>query len=696
MATIARAASAVGSEVFSIIALLVLSGIVLLVLRLYLPLRTTPAYLLVPIFAALWLPASIVLLVPIDLASNARDEDVGSRGIWLPERVLLVSWRISYWLTFALGWFILPILAEYADAGYRDPSSRLRYALRANAQYYAIVFGVSIAGGIYFLVSSGLSFTSLKGVVMALAYCWALVLAIYLMGHGLVAIPRSFFRNASLSGRLRRIQTKAVKIHDKMEDAIQKFEDFEAQVLELSQRKTGSAKEFEDWIEELADEVHLPESRPRTLARRMSVPEVRVPAVITERYLADLSRQLTRARYTRARYLDEWDRILVDAVDTQKVLDSAASKRIEMDRASPEASIFDRLTILTPFTRYLVRYWFMPYIRMSIGVCLSLASICIVWSEFIKSINPIFSIVSVTVVHHPDSARGQIGFAGQVIAAFWISYMCVAALTSLTEVKVWRGRALVKRNTHGESAMWYAMQVAKLSVPLSFNFVTFLQPEIYEETVFYKFLGKLINLTPLGTWFDWFFPIFIFVPVFATLFNLYGKVKSCFGYGVMDEEDDEEESSFGSGSWREGRDLIERELQGALGRPGAGSLETRPRAANSSNRRSSPNTSASRVDRSRPYAAATAPKSVGANRREADHVNEEDETFFGSFSHRVRNTFETAQTPRWLRNVGEGMKRPKWMGGTSDDGGNAESSASSNERSFTSWFGGRQSGRVRL
>jgi hypothetical protein len=98
--------SPVGSEVFSALALLVISLSVLLLLRHYLPLRTTPAYLLVPIFFALSLPASIILLVPIDLASNARDEDAGSRGIWLPDRLLLVSWRISYWLTFALMWYV--------------------------------------------------------------------------------------------------------------------------------------------------------------------------------------------------------------------------------------------------------------------------------------------------------------------------------------------------------------------------------------------------------------------------------------------------------------------------------------------------------------------------------------------------------------------------------------------------------------
>jgi hypothetical protein len=104
MVNIAVTSSAVGSEIFALIAELVISGIVILILRYYLPLRSTPAYLLVPIFFSLALPASIVLLVPIDLASSASTDDAGSRGIWLPRRLLLVSWRITYWLTFCLTW----------------------------------------------------------------------------------------------------------------------------------------------------------------------------------------------------------------------------------------------------------------------------------------------------------------------------------------------------------------------------------------------------------------------------------------------------------------------------------------------------------------------------------------------------------------------------------------------------------------
>jgi hypothetical protein len=105
METMLSQASSAGSNIFACLALLTISLLVLLILRYYLPLRTTPSYLLVPIFLALALPASIILLVPIDLASSARVDTHGSGGIWLPPRVVLVAWRIAYWLCFALTWY---------------------------------------------------------------------------------------------------------------------------------------------------------------------------------------------------------------------------------------------------------------------------------------------------------------------------------------------------------------------------------------------------------------------------------------------------------------------------------------------------------------------------------------------------------------------------------------------------------------
>lgn len=95
----------VGSNIFFALALCSISVLVLLLLRRFLTLRATPAYLIVPVFLALALPASVVLLVPIDLASSSRD-GTGPKAIWLPDRVVLVCWRIAYWLIFMLTWYV--------------------------------------------------------------------------------------------------------------------------------------------------------------------------------------------------------------------------------------------------------------------------------------------------------------------------------------------------------------------------------------------------------------------------------------------------------------------------------------------------------------------------------------------------------------------------------------------------------------
>jgi hypothetical protein len=576
---------------------------------------------------------------------------------------------------------------------------RLKYSLLSNAQYNAIVLISGIVGLVYVSISYGVTPESLMGVLMALAYCWGLVLAIYLMGHGLVAIPRSLFRNASISGRLRRIQAKAPRVHEKMEDAIQKLEDLEAQIAELSKRKTGSARHFQDWIEELADAASLPEAMPVTLGRRMSSPILNIPAVITERYLADISRQFYRARHSRIRFVEEWGRLVREASVMQSILDSAVSKRLEIGRFS-QFSFLERH--FTPYTRHLYYAHIIPYARILFGGLLSLASVCIIWSELIKAAAPSLSIINLTVVHHPDSDKGQIGFPGQVIASAWIMYMCSAALSSMTEVRVWRGRALVRRNTAHESALWYAMQVAKLSIPLAYNLLTFLSPDVYKNTIFFHFLGKFINLTPLGKWFDYLFPTFILVPVCATLFNLYGRVKRWMGFNIVEDDDqDENTSGYGMGGWREGRDLIERELNGgsALAYLRDGSTDGRPKTRTTLTRGPTSRQTTGNSAPSIPANAAVLSTLQNTEQRLApepvssSEPDPESDGFFTMLGHRVKNTLDTVQTPKWMK---ESIKRPNWMGAIDHASSSSTSPGRSGNNIMKLFGGSRSEGQIRL
>lgn len=596
--------------------------------------------------------------------------------------------------------FVLPLLGDYADSGHNSPKARLVYSLRSNLRYQLIILVCAAGALTYYVIQVGFSWVHLKGTVIALAYAWGLILAIYLMGHGLVSLPRCVFHRASVSSRLRQLHKQAPETHERMTEAIDELDELEMQVLKLRQRKTGTARDFQYWIEDLADSSDMPESRAyRGPAPSMRVAEVNVPAVVTERYLADLTRKLKRARHKRIRFFEEWDRLVQEATDCQSILDAARSQRLDFGRNPPSTlttgkkSFGDSLsdiTLLSPYVRYHLHANLLPTFRIALSALLAVASFSIILSEILKSLTR-FSPISVTIIHHPSStARGKIGFPGQMISGAWLCYMCACALFSIRDARVWGNRALVRRHTYAESACWYATQVAKLTVPLSYNFITFFPESIYKETAFYGFLGKSIDLTPLGRWFEVVFPMLILLPVAASLFGVYGKIKKALAYigfaGGDEDGDDREENPYAAGGWREGRALIERERWGggaaaadtAPGEDGEESVGLSSRTfargdtspyTDRSPRAASPLRQQHQPERQQPYSDHAPTTSSSAPRARAqrkprsyeDDDEADDGNFFADFAHRVRNT---------LDNVDFDFKKPKWLGGD-DEGASA-------------------------
>lgn len=580
---------------------------------------------------------------------------------------------------------MLPLLGEYADAGYRDTRARLVYSFRSNIRYQLTVLACLIVGLVYLFLSTNLSVVkNPKGLVMALAYAWGLILAIYLMGHGLVALPRRLFKGASISGRLRQLEIQAPAIHDRRDESIDELNQLEAQVLQLKQRKNGLSMDFQQWIEELADTSDLTEAQAGQ-ARTEAASGVSIPGVITERYLAELTRKLKRARHKRIRFEEEWQYLLLQARRTHAILDAAGSRKLDASSLYLKPSLMAKLSFLPPTARYYLHAYLIPAGRIFLSVIFALASICIIWSEIFKT-KPSLCIVGLSIVHHPSSTSNKIGLAGQAMAAGWLLYMCTAALTSIREVKIWGNRALVRRHTYAESACWYACQVAKLTVPLAYNFVTFVEPTIHERTTFFTFLGSLINLTPLGTTFSRFFPILILVPVLATGFNLYGRVQAVAGFGNFIDDQD---AAFGAPSWYDGRALIDRELHAAGAGASAGAD-----ALGLSTRDPSP----ARAPAPERRRLMDEPARSTADTRGARRLEEPDEgNFFTDLAHRMRNTIESADRPAWMKalDTNGGIKRPKWLGGV--DGNDESSGRADVGGGLGRWLGGRpDDGRVRL
>ena len=555
--------------------------------------------------------------------------------------------------------FILPLLGEYLDSGSRTAKDRFVYSLASNARYYGIALACGLVGLLYVFWQNGLAGTSVKSLVMALAYCVGLVQAVLLLGHGLVTVPRRMIVHADPHRKLRALQLRAPTVHDKMERATVELAELRDRVSQLQRQKNGLSKESQEWIEEIALSL---DTIPTTST--MPTSHASIPGVITDRYLAELGRKTMRARHKHIRFVQTWRYLVHEAADTQAILDARASNRLIFPRAQKQ-TLFTSL--LSSNSRRLFYVKFIPALRLGLGSIFALISAFIVWSELVKFGAPQISMVSLTVVRNES-----VHLAGQIVCSLWILYACTCVLASFDDVKVWGNRALVRRNTYPESACWYALQVAKMTVPLTYNFLTLTPPAVYERTVFYDFMGQLIVLTPLGQGFDYFFPMLILLPVAAALFNLYGRIQSVFRLGLMDDED--------SGNWVEGRDLIERELSGRS-QDHATVLEDAYQDSPSRGR-----SLGSRENRG----ARPAPSRQQPQPRSTDVAAEaEDENIISGWTHRLQNTVASWERPSWLTFD----NRPRWM--ESDDPRPNDNPGESN--GFARWFGGRSGqGRIQL
>lgn len=448
----------------------------------------------------------------------------------ISERVRLVLWRIIYWLAFVLTWLILPVLQYYCESGYHDPWKRFWDALRRNARFQFIMLGSGAIGLVYVIITSGLSLGSVKSLVIALSHCYALLLAIWLLGHGLVNVPRTLWQEAEPNDLLTHRYQHASRASDAFAESQATYANISAEIKSVARYKEG---EYVEWIDELLDEV---DNAPLTPARpgRSQVTVDR--SMINEQYLSTLARRFYQAKARAIRYKADWQKLLKDCSKAEDIINSRTEGKSLVFR-------FAR-TSLSPRTAYIYFALIQPKLLKLISILLVGMSGVLIWSEATHGtfLNLVDKMVS-----------NSKGVGQQLLSTYILGFMCICDFASLTRIRIFNVYALVHRSSDTSSLIFYAMYACRLTVPLSYNYLTLVSSR---ESVFEEFLGKSINLTPLGKYFNDFLPRLVIVPVLLTLFHFYDRIKNWLGFALDDEEDEDGNS----GSVIEGRALVQRAL----------------------------------------------------------------------------------------------------------------------------------------
>ncbi|ABN65574.2 predicted protein [Scheffersomyces stipitis CBS 6054] len=479
-----------------------------------------PFYFSIPLALAVLIPISITFLLPIDYVSSNSNGSLS----WfeLPHDVILNLWKGNYWSTFLLTWLLLPILQEFYRSGHHNKLSKLKDALRSNLKFQAVMLAVSVIGLIYLLLEVGLSFGHLKSMIIALSHIYALILALWLMAHGLISIPRNRWIEGNVVQSLNHDYLKLPRLVDSLEDVKISFKEEVLQVLVLQKNFTSESPEdfqFRDWILELYDRI--PEDL-RDLVERQymhensSISREQLTIHFMTRLTSNFNSNLNRL----VGYESEFDSLLTKITHLEDILSAKSNPNLE-ERNLLNFRIDNHRVLLSPRLNFIYWYYVRPVSSRIFSVVLFVASFVILQSEFFHSSK--FSLMNVLVY---STGINNHSLLQLLVSSITFSYMLFASLNSLTSLKVFNMYHLVPHNSDPVSACFYTTYIARLTIPLSYNFIYLFKSR---TSVFETWYGQSIHLTGLFDLMNNWIPRLVLLPVVLTVFHVYDKLKKKIG-----------------------------------------------------------------------------------------------------------------------------------------------------------------------
>lgn len=549
-------AGAIALYAIALIATLVLtvSGI-----QYHINIYRNPVLLILPVSLAVFLPLSIIYTLPVDYISSNWNE--GTDWFSLPEKQILYLWKFNYWLTFGLTWVLLPVLQEFFRSGHFNKIKKVKDALKRNLKYQLAILGVSVGGVVYLILEAGFSFTHLKLIIIAISHIYALVLALWLLAHGLISIPKDMWTAGNVMQNLNNHYIKIPKLVDNLEDTKMLFKEDILKVLLLTKNFAENTNSdtfyFRDWILDLYYRIpfDLKNRMEQHLGREtedlISRDQINVP------FMINLSSSFSMNCYRYKAYQAEFDYLLSRVTKLEDIINASSNDNLsERYKVTYRLQDGSRFLQFSPRTEYIYQCYVRPTLKRVASVVLFVLSFLVLESELFHStaMSLINGIMYSKTIH-------SLTFMSLLFSGIFFSYMLFCALNSLTHMKVFNMYHLVPHGSDPVSACFYATYIARLTIPLSYNFITLF---VSRKSVFEKWYGGSIHLSGFFDLMNNWLPRLILLPVLFTILNVYDRVKGKIElanplhdtFGFLEEQGDEEANGFVGNTVGTKRDLF--------------------------------------------------------------------------------------------------------------------------------------------
>ncbi|KAJ3037907.1 LMBR1 domain-containing protein 2 [Rhizophlyctis rosea] len=394
---------------------------------------------------------------------------------------------------------------------------------------------------------------------MAAANAWGLLLSTFMLGYGLVEVPRGLWYDANVDWCLRYLEFRAPKVKEAMVDA-------EADLYEAAREIAVASKkvDFDDPLRPFVD--RLMEKCPLSLEERTFHEDAEEVNHITADYLRSLHERIIHAVKMNNRSQAQYRFLVLKAFKYQDILTNYRNPERKFKstviRVRDDKFKDAKLTALWWWYS-----WIRPITLRFFSILFMLGSLALIWSESTFQVDsPVLSVPAL-ILQNPDIGNAVL----QIVSMSFIVYMCICAYSTLFKVNYFDIHQLVPEHHSDEgSLLFIGSYLCKLTFPLCYNFLNMVRDK--DNSVFVRYQGQAVNLTALlGEGYNNWLPLLVLIISVITFLNLHGrimrllKLKSYFYEQINPNDVDVSE----------GRGIIEQErgVEERRARGGAGTLD---------------------------------------------------------------------------------------------------------------------------
>ncbi|CAL8470464.1 g10006 [Coccomyxa elongata] len=523
---------------------------------LYMPSRGTGWLVKVNVGSAWICALATLILVPSDVYHALQGQHLELLRQW---------WRISYWYGFIAQFTILPLHQEYIDSGAFTVCGKLGSALRNNLIFYAVLTAVGAFGLVLLLITGELAPANVLGFCVAASNAFGLIAGIFLMGYGLVAVPRQLWLTANIQGAQNALCHKAGLQAEKALAAQKELEKAAALVQKVSATfgRRDSMRPYMDRIEAM-----ISESGEASVLGAGDMEDGADLDYFDLEDLARLRRHVRKAIEDTQREREVYHDMVLQYLEVSDVL----SNRLKRGQPFVSSTRQRQLPVVLGHIEWWWRCILRGWVYRLLALITAGLSIAVVLAE--ATISPYVPNLSVFSHALHETAGNEL--ATELLTFVSLAYPCLCAYYALFRLGRFSFYMLVPRHTSAYSLLANAMLMSRFAPPLAFNFMAgiALPPsKAYSpgrdvtDTVFYQEFGVLMMHQPLIGWdFTTYLPVALVPYMLLLVFNVFNRVASMFTRSSSIEFDDDFETR--SGAAAKGLRLLQVELDNfSAGRP---------------------------------------------------------------------------------------------------------------------------------